>query len=74
MRKIYWKQLREETLQCGDFWASQDPNTPERQGEPSYNLRMQAVHPSDYGKPAKDVPLGNGGHWRPAGVAEITLV
>lgn len=74
MKQIYWKRLINEPVTQGDFWASHDPNTPERQGDMGYNLQMQAIHPNNYGKPAKDIPLGNGAHWRPAGFCEITLV
>lgn len=63
--KITWTKLTTEKLECGDFWASVDPNTPEKQAQNSYNLQMQAVHPSKYGEIASNVVVGNGAFWRP---------
>ena len=76
MQRVQWKKLTNEPLQCGDMWAGHDPNTLERQGEPDYNLMMQAVHPVAYGKsPDSGNPattLGNGAYWRPCGIVTLT--
>jgi len=72
-RKIKWIKLNEETLSPGDFWAcmDNDPNEPQQQGTPGYNLQMQAIHPTRIGQVAKDIPLGNGGFWRPVGLVDV---
>ena len=63
MVKIKWRRLEDyEVLRAGDIWASEDPNTPERQSGGGYNLRMQAAIPG--GLPVS----GTGAHWRPVGV------
>lgn len=72
--KIWWKELTTEQLKPGDFWASYDPNQPELQGQNNYNLQMQAIHPTNYGKPTNSVPLGRGGHWRPAGFVTVSWI
>ena len=71
-QKIVWVQLTNEPIGPGDFWASENPNRADKQGDKdpdriwhNYNLQMQAISPNHWGKPAKDIPLGNGGHWRP---------
>lgn len=77
MKRVQYQQLKNEPLQCGDMWASHNPNTPERQGEDSYNLQMQAVHQTAYGKRPCDndpaVNLGNGAYWRPIGIVTLAL-
>ena len=79
--RVQWKKLTEEKIRIGDFWASHDPNTPERQGggptgnEPiyfCYNLQMQAVHPSTLGKSANKIGCGNGAYWRPISLIEVS--
>ena len=71
-QKVVWREIVTEPLQCGDFWASYNPNTPEKQGNPNYNLQMQAITPQAYGiVPNSGNPvtnLGNGAYWRPVAV------
>ena len=71
--KVRWVKLHDEKVGPGDFWASNNhnPNEPERQGEDVYNLQMQAIHPNNYGTPAKNVPRGNGDYWRPVGIVDV---
>lgn len=73
-----WRQLTaDDKLQCGDFWASEDPNTPEKQTGEGYNLQMQAVSTSAYGDRPQDraVPTcGGRGYWRPVGFRKIDSV
>lgn len=70
--RVVWEQVTDKPLQCGDMWASRDPNTPGRQGGNDYNLQMQAVHTDAYGiAPCENNPhvnLGNGAYWRPIGL------
>jgi hypothetical protein len=67
--KVVWKKISNEIVGPGDMWASHDPNTPERQqNDSNFNLIMQAVHCSNYGTPAKEIGIGNGGFWRPIGI------
>jgi hypothetical protein len=77
MKRVEYIKLTTEPLQCGDMWASVNPNTPERQGESEYNLQMKAVHPTSYGKRPSDndpaVNIGNGGYWRPVGIVILHL-
>lgn len=67
-KKVVWVRLTNEPVGVGDFWASTDPNTPERQGENTYNLQMQAAHPNNYGVAADKIGRGNGDYWRPHGL------
>ncbi len=71
--KVKWVKLHDEPVTPGDMWASMtmDPNDTERQGECGYNLQMQAIHPSHYGFPAKEIPRGNGDYWRPVAVIQV---
>ena len=69
-QRVQWVKLKEEPVGVGDFWASYDPNTPERQAESGFNLQLQAVHPSYYGVPAKKIGIGNGSFWRPIGLID----
>ena len=70
--KIIWKKLdKNDLVQLGDFFSSEDPNTPELQGEGRYNLQMRACHPINYGKPSDEVKSTSGrGHWRPIGLTK----
>jgi hypothetical protein len=68
-QKVVWLKLTNEKLGPGDMWAKMNPNTPERQAEGNYNLQMQAVHPTQYGKAPGD-NCNNGWHWRPVRVIE----
>ena len=67
--RVLWIPVTDQPLRCGDMWASEDPNTPEQQGKRSFNLIMQAVHPSSYGHAPNDkhpeANCFNGGYWRP---------
>lgn len=79
MKRVQWRELGlDEPLQCGDMWASTDPNTPEKQtGGGGYNLQMQAVNTKCYGSSRNSdndsTNLGNGSHWRPIGIVNLTL-
>jgi hypothetical protein len=72
-RKVKWVMLIDEPVCPGDLWAchNTDPNEPERQGETYFNLQMQAIDPSHYGIPAKDISRGNGDYWRPVGLEDV---
>jgi hypothetical protein len=70
-QKVSWIKMQDELLRAGDFWASHDPNTPERQGEDLFNLILHAVHPNNYGVPASKVGCNSGGHWRPVGLVDV---
>ncbi len=81
-QKVKWIKLDNEPVGTGDFWASYDPNTPERQGgkpigdEPiyfRYNLQMQPVHNVYYGVPANKIGISNGAFWRPVGLVLSNL-
>jgi hypothetical protein len=91
--KVVWMKLTNEPLGPGDVWASCDPNMPERQGDAaceangwaSFNLQMQAVHPSNYGgRPNQGFErrtqygayiVGNvSRHWRPVGIVHVDQV
>jgi hypothetical protein len=72
--KVLWTKLVDEPLMPGDLWASHDPNTPERQGEGSFNLKMQAIHPKDYGVPVTEIHPGEGNYWRPQVVIRAQMV
>jgi len=62
---ISWKKLNIEELECGDFWANQDPNMIAMQGQNGYNIQLQAVHQNSYGRRACDMVIGSGAYWRP---------
>lgn len=70
-RRVGWTKLDAEPLAPGDFWASDDPNTPERQGESDFNLQMQAVHSSYCGAPANTIGCNSGGYWRPVVIIAV---
>ncbi|MDO8579527.1 MAG: hypothetical protein Q7R72_01495 [bacterium] len=72
-QKIAWIRLKDEPVGPGDFWASYDPNTPERQGEQLFNLQLQATHPLNYGVPADKIGRGCGDYWRPIGLVMLDL-
>ena len=75
-----WRRLTsDDKLQCGDFWASEDPNTPEKQrGGCDYNLQMQAVNSTHYGTSpdrwSNDQQGTDRGYWRPVGFRKIESV
>lgn len=72
-QRIKWIKLEDEPVGPGDFWVSHntDPNTPERQSESDFNLQLQAINPSHYGTPAKDIPRNTGDYWRPVGLIDV---
>lgn len=76
IQRVHWEPLITEPLQCGDMWASHDPNTPEQQtGGGKYNLQMQAVSVDAYGLAPNSgdvrTNLGNGSYWRPVGIMRL---
>ncbi len=69
--RVAWVRLTSEVVGVGDFWFSDDPNTPERQLGDRYNLQGQAVGTHCIGKPACTIGIGNGAFWRPTGLVPV---